>query len=98
MAKKNVKERIGKTDFINAVSAKTGITKVDTQKIIDAAIDEITEQMKKGNDVVFTGFGSFKVAKVKARKGRNVRTGEEIKIPAHNRVKFTAGKILRETV
>ncbi len=101
MAKKTAKakkETIKKTEFISTIAAKTGITKVDTQRIIDATIEEITEQMKKGNDVTFTGFGSFKVTSVAAKKGRNPRTGEEVEIPAHNRVRFTAGKTLRDAI
>jgi len=54
--------------------------------------------LKKGEDVTLTGFGTFKVIKRKARKGRNPSTGEEIKIKATKAPKFTAGKALKEAV
>ena len=54
--------------------------------------------LKKGDAVSITGFGSFKVIDRKARKGRNPRTGKEIKIPASKAVKFTPGKALKESL
>lgn len=90
--------KIGKQDFIGKVAVKTGVTEKDTAAIVNAAFDVIKECMKKGEDVVIPGFGSWKVQKVKARKGRNIQTQEEIKIPAHKRVKFTPGSELKASV
>ena len=56
----------------------------------------IDESLKNGVSVTVTGFGSFKVVKRNARKGRNPRTGKEIKIPASKTVKFTPSKALKE--
>ena len=56
----------------------------------------IDESLKNGNDVPINGFGSFKVIKRNARKGRNPRTGKEIKIPASKAVKFTPSKVLKK--
>jgi DNA-binding protein HU-beta len=61
-------------------------------------LSSITQSLKKGEDVTLTGFGSFKVVKRKARKGRNPYTGEEIKIKATKAPKFTAGKALKDAV
>jgi DNA-binding protein HU-beta len=90
--------RIGKIEFIDEVSKKANLSKKDATNAVESSIAIIEAAMKKGNDVVIPGFGSFKVVKVKARKGRNVQSGEEVKIPAHKKVKFTPGKKLTETV
>ncbi len=90
--------RIGKIEFIDEVAKKANLSKKDATNAVESSIAIIEAAMKKGNDVVIPGFGSFKVVKVKARKGRNVQSGEEVKIPAHKKVKFTPGKKLTETV
>lgn len=90
--------RIGKTELINRVSENSKSSKIETTTVLNAFIEEITEAMKNGNDVVIPGFGSFKVQTVKAKKGRNVKTGQMIDIPEHNRVKFTPGKDLADSV
>lgn len=87
-----------KADLINKVASKAEITKVDAAKAIDAMIEAIKEALKKNEKVTLVGFGSFYVTKRKARKGRNPRTGQEIKIPATKVPKFTAGKALKEAV
>ncbi|MBO5435121.1 HU family DNA-binding protein [bacterium] len=89
---------MGKIDFIQRVSEKANISNKDTALIINAAIDTIGDIMKKGDKLVIPGFGTFQVQKVKARKGRNIQTNEEIKIPAHKKVKFNPGKTLTECV
>lgn len=87
-----------KTDLINAIATKTGNTKASTELFLDSFVETILESLKKGNDVSLIGFGSFKVIKTKAKKGRNPRTGKEIKIPAGKKVKFTVGKTLKDSV
>lgn len=98
MAKKHEPVRLGKTDIIAAIADKTGYAKKDIAAVISAEQEIIGENMKMGNEVVFVGFGSFKVQKVDARKGRNPQTNETITIPAHKKIKFTPGKLLTETV
>jgi DNA-binding protein HU-beta len=88
---------MNKGDLVNEV-AKVVSTKKEAQQAVDCVISSITKALKKGEDVTVTGFGTFRVVKRKARKGRNPRTGEEIKIKASNAVKFTAGKILKATI
>ena len=88
---------MNKSDLINEVATVVS-TKKEAQSAVECVISSITKAMKKGEDVVLTGFGTFKVIKRKARKGRNPNTGEEIKIKATKAPKFTAGKALREAV
>jgi DNA-binding protein HU-beta len=61
-------------------------------------LSSISNALKKGDTVSLVGFGSFKVVKRKARKGRNPQTGEEINIKASNAPKFTPGRALKEAV
>ena len=88
---------MNKGDLINEVAKVVG-TKKDAQSAVECVISSITRAMKKGEDVTLTGFGSFKVVKRKARKGRNPYTGEEIKIKATKAPKFAPGKALKEAV
>jgi len=88
---------MNKGDLINEV-AKVVSTKKEAQEAVDFVISSITKALKKGNAVTLVGFGTFKVTKRKARKGRNPQTGEEIKIKASNAPKFTPGKSLKEAV
>lgn len=84
-------------DFI-ASKVKTDVSKAVITEIVDLAFDGIGEELKKGGEARFTGFGTFKVGQRKATTGRNPRTGETIQIEAANRVKFTPGKELKEAV
>ena len=88
---------MNKGDLINEV-AKVVNTKKEAQSAVECVLSSITNALKKGEDVNLTGFGSFKVVKRKARKGRNPYTGEEIKIKATKAPKFTPGKGLKEAV
>jgi len=88
---------MNKADLVNEV-AKVVSTKKEAQETVDCMITSITKALKKGEDVALAGFGSFKVVKRKARKGRNPYTGEEIKIKATKAPKFTAAKALKEAV
>ena len=88
---------MNKADLINEV-AKVVSTKKEAQSAVDCVIESITKSLKKGEDVTLVGFGTFKVVKRKARKGRNPQTGAEIKIRASKAPKFTAGKGLKDAV
>ena len=88
---------MNKGDLVNEVAAVVG-TKKDAQAAVDCVFSSITKALKKGDAVTLVGFGTFKVTKRKARKGRNPQTGEEIKIKASKAPKFTAGKSLKEAV
>jgi DNA-binding protein HU-beta len=88
---------MNKADIINEV-AKVVSTKKEAQSAVDCVLDSITKALKKGDPVTLVGFGTFKVVKRKARKGRNPQTGEEIKISASKAPKFVAGKGLKDAV
>ena len=88
---------MNKGDLVNEV-AKVISTKKEAQQAVDCVISSITKALKKGEDVTVTGFGTFRVVKRKARKGRNPRTGEEIKIKASKVPRFTPGKALKAAV
>lgn len=87
-----------KVEFVDAVAEKTGLTKVDSAKAIDAVFATITEVLAKGDKLSLVGFGTFAVSKREAREGRNPRTGEVVKIAARNAVTFKAGTALKESV
>ncbi|HMK43365.1 MAG TPA: HU family DNA-binding protein [Dissulfurispiraceae bacterium] len=87
-----------KAELIDKIAASAGLTKADAGKALDATIDAVRIALKKSQKVTLVGFGTFSVSKRKARKGRNPRTGAEIKIPATKVPKFTAGKTLKDAV
>ena len=88
---------MNKGDLINEVAKIVG-TKREAQEAVDCVFSSITKALKKKDTVTLVGFGTFKVDKRKARKGRNPQTGEEIKIKAKKVPKFTAGKALKDAV
>ena len=89
---------MNKGDLIDAVASSSSITKTQAAIIVSNVLEVITQSLTDGNNVTLVGFGTFKVAKRKARTGRNPRTGAEIKIPAKKSVSFVAGKGLKDTV
>jgi DNA-binding protein HU-beta len=89
---------VNKNDLIAEVADDTGLSKTDAAKAVDAVFDSITNALKKNQEIRLVGFGTFLVAKRAASKGRNPRTGEEIKIPASKQPKFKAGKGLKDAV
>ena len=88
---------MNKGDLVSEV-AKVVATKKAAQEAVDCIFSSITTSLKKKDAVTLVGFGTFKVNKRKARKGRNPKTGEEIKIKAKNVPKFVAGKALKDAV
>jgi DNA-binding protein HU-beta len=87
-----------KAELIDKIAASAGLTKTDANRSLDSMIDAVKAALKKGQKVTLVGFGTFSVSKRKARKGRNPRTGAEIKIPATKVPKFTAGKTLKDAI
>ena len=88
---------MNKGDLVNEMT-KVVSTKKEAQAAVDCVFDSITKALKKKQTVTLVGFGTFKVDKRKARKGRNPQTGEAIKIKAKNVPKFSAGKALKDAV
>ncbi|MCF8362013.1 MAG: HU family DNA-binding protein [Prolixibacteraceae bacterium] len=89
---------MNKAQLIDAMAAKSGLTKADAKKSLDAFIEATGEALKSGDRVALVGFGSFSVSKRSARTGRNPQTGKEIQIPAKSVVKFKPGSELSESV
>jgi DNA-binding protein HU-beta len=87
-----------KTDFIKAVAERTGISQKETRQVIDAALDVIAEQLKKGEKVTLTGFGTFEVRHRQAREGVNPQTRQKITIAATRTPGFSASSTLKESV
>ena len=88
---------MNKGELVNQV-AKVVNTKREAQEAVDCVFQSITKALKKKDTVTLVGFGTFRVDKRKARKGRNPQTGEVIKIKAKKVPKFVAGKALKEAV
>ena len=88
---------MNKGDLINKV-AEVLNSKKEAQVAVDTTIKSITGALASKDSVTLVGFGTFKVANRKARKGRNPQTGKEINIPARNVPKFVPGKALKEAV
>lgn len=89
---------MNKSELISVVAEKAGMTKKDTEKIVSAVFDGITESLSKGDKVQIIGFGTFDVRNRKAREGRNPATGAALKIPAVKVPVFKAGKAFKDTV
>ncbi len=87
-----------KTDLINAVAEKTGLTKKDSDKAVAAVIEAVTESLAKGEKVALLGFGTFEVRERGARKGINPRTKKTITIKATKAPAFKAGAALKAAV
>ena len=87
-----------KAELIDRIAKNASITKKASGIAVNTMIDEITKALKKGQRVPLVGFGTFMVRRTKARKGRNPRTGEEIRIKARKRPVFKPGKALRSAV
>jgi len=88
-----------KGDLINAIAASVGLSKKMAGDALEATLGAVTKELKKGNSVTITGFGTFRVSKRAARTGVNPRNpSEKIKIPAMKLPAFKAGKGLKDAV
>ena len=89
---------MNKAELIAAAAEKAGLSKKDSEKVVNAALDAITESLVKGEKVQLVGFGAFDVKVRGERIGRNPQTKKEIKIPASKVPQFKAGKALKDAV
>ncbi len=89
---------MNKAELIEAVATHTNTTKAQAERLLDATLDIIKKNVKKGDEVKLVGFGTFTKAKRKARMGRNPQTGKAIKIPATSYPKFRPGAEFKEIV
>src|SRR6266540_1917192 len=85
------RSQVTKSEFVDAVAAKSGLSKGDAATAVDAVLDSIEDALRRGEEVAFTGFGKFTVAERGARQGVNPQTGERIQIAASKAPKFSAG-------
>jgi DNA-binding protein HU-beta len=90
--------KMTKQELIEGMAGKTGSTKAEAARFLDAFEGEITRALKKGERVPLVGFVTIEVKKRPARTGRNPLTGAAVKIPARNVVSFKAGSKLKEAV
>ena len=89
---------MNKTELIAAAAEQTGLTKKDTERVINAALDAITAALVSGEKVQISGFGSFETKDREARVGRNPHTKESIEIPATRVPAFKASKALKDNI
>lgn len=89
---------MNKAELIAAVAEKAGLSKKDSEKVINATFETITEELVAGEKISLVGFGSFDVKDRGERVGRNPKTKEEIVIPASRVPQFKAGKALKDAV
>ena len=87
-----------KQEFVDRIADKSQLNKRDAAKAVDAFIETITETLRGGGDVSFTGFGKFSTSNRAARQGVNPRTGERVQIAASRVPKFSAGSQLKSAV
>jgi DNA-binding protein HU-beta len=87
-----------KAELVDKMADAADISKAAAGKALGAMLDGVKGSLKKGQKVSLVGFGTFSVSKRKARKGRNPKTGEAIKIAAAKVPKFTAGKGLKDAI
>ncbi len=89
---------MNKTELVKKVAEQAGMTKKDTEKVVNTFIDVVKETLAQGDSVAMLGFGTFLSRQRPAREGRNPRTGEPIQIPASKVPVFRAGRGLKESV
>ena len=89
---------MNKTELVNAIANEAKLTKVQAKAALEATLAAITGSLAKGDKVALIGFGTFAVVKKGARKGKNPRTGAEIKIATKKVAKFKAGAELAKKV
>ncbi len=89
---------MNKAELVSSLAIATELTQKDVTKTLDALIETVKTTLKKGEDIILIGFGTFKVSARAARTGRNPKTGAELKIKASKVPSFKAGKKLKEAI
>ena len=88
-----------KQEFVDKVASKANLSRRDAAAAVDAFLDSITDALRGGDDVAFTGFGKFTTQHRKARQGVNPRNpSQKVQIPASTVPKFSAGSQLKQAV
>jgi len=89
---------VTKADIITIIAEGTGLTKVETSAVVDGFIASLSYALKNGESVELRGFGTFKIAVRKERKGRNPKTGEPLIIPQHKTPVFRCSKDFKKYI
>jgi DNA-binding protein HU-beta len=89
---------VTKADIVDIIASATGLTKVETEAVVDGFISTVIQAMKDGKNIEIRGFGSFKVKKRKGRVARNPRTGEQVMVDEHFVPVFKVSKEMKTVV
>lgn len=89
---------MNKTDLIAAVAEQSGLTKKDAERILNIAIDTVTDSLYKGEKVQLSGFGTFETKERQARIGRDMHSGEAVSIAATRVPTFKASPVLKKII
>ena len=87
-----------KADIVDVIASATGLTKVETEAVVDGFISTVINSLKEGKNIEIRGFGSFKVKKRRGRMARNPRTGEQVRVEEHYVPIFKVSKELKGLV
>lgn len=96
--KETTSKTIGRQELARRISQEAKLSQKQAGEVLEATLKAIREALQAGNEVRLVGFGSFKVRQSAARRGVNPRSGENIEVPAKDRVRFSPGKELSEAV
>ena len=89
---------MNKAELIAAMADRADLSRKDTEAVLKAFVEVVTEELKKGEKIQLVGFGTFEVSERAERIGRNPQSGEEMIIPASKAPKFKAGKALKDMI
>lgn len=89
---------MNKAELVSAMAERAGLSKSDAEKSVNAFVEVVGGELRKGGKVQLIGFGTFETVERAARTGKNPQTGEELKIAACKAPKFKPGKALKEEV
>jgi len=89
---------VTKADIVDKIASATGLTKVETEVVVDGFITSVIDAMKEGKNIEIRGFGSFKVKKRKGRVARNPRTGDQVMVDEHFVPTFKVSKEMKQVV
>jgi integration host factor subunit alpha len=89
---------VNKKDIVQTIHEKIGFSKRETAPMVDAVFDHIKEALGRGETVTISSFGKFEIRERKPKKGRNLKTGETVPIPARKAVSFKISRVLKERI
>lgn len=87
-----------KADLVNTIAMRTGLTKHETEAVVDSLFESIIDSLKAGNRIEIRGFGSFNIRYKNQRMARNPRTGEKVSVEAKNVPTFKISKEFKHAV